>query len=391
MSGTSVDRRRLYLDNAATSWPKPPTVYEAVERYLRECGAAAGRGAYREAVEAGRAVDAARLGVARVLGMTDSRRIIWTANATDALNLALHGMLADHDHVVTTQLEHNSVYRPLRWLRDRRQVRVTVVPCDASGAVDPADVAAALEPATRLVVINHASNVTGTVQPLADLAAVAWRQACPVLVDAAQTLGQFPWPLTEAGPLLVAAAGHKSLLGPLGVGFLAISPDLVTRLQPVRQGGTGTQSECDEQPEGLPERFESGNLNVPGILGVGAGVEYVLRQGIEAISAHHQRLATHLRAELREIPGIDVYGPRAGAPSVGVVSCTVAGYDPQEVAALLDASYSIQVRAGWHCAPQVHRAIGSWAKGGTVRLSVGCWTTDDDIERALAAFRELTT
>lgn len=391
MSGTSADHRRLYLDNAATSWPKPPTVYEAVERYLRECGAAAGRGAYRAAVEAGRAVDAARLGVARVLGMTDPRRIVWTANATDALNLALHGMLGDGDHVVTTQLEHNSVYRPLRWLRDRRQVRVTVVPCDASGAVDPADVAAALEPATRLVVINHASNVTGTVQPLADLAAVAWRQGCPVLVDAAQTLGQFPWPLTEAGPLLVAAAGHKSLLGPLGVGFLAIGADLVTRLQPVRQGGTGTQSERDEQPEGLPERFESGNLNVPGIIGVGAGVEYVLGQGVEQIAAHHQRLATRLREELRAIPGIEVYGPRVGAPSVGVVSCSVSGYDPQEVAAILDTSYAIQVRSGWHCAPQVHRAIGSWEQGGTVRLSVGCWTTNDDVERVLAAFRELTT
>lgn len=253
MDGDRSPTRRVYLDNAATTWPKPEAVYVAVERYQRECGVAAGRGAYRDALETLRTVTAARLGVARLLGAADHRRVIWTHNCTDAFDLALHGLLRTGEHVVTTDTEHNSVLRPLRWLSDERGVRVTSVPCDATGAVNPCDVRRALRSDTRLVVINHASNVTGTVQPLAEIARIVREHGRPrLLVDAAQTLGQIPWDVDVNGPVLVAAAGHKSLLGPLGVGLLYVGPGLESELLPTRQGGRERTAKTIASPRRCP-------------------------------------------------------------------------------------------------------------------------------------------
>jgi cysteine desulfurase family protein len=380
---------RIYLDNAATSWPKPPAVYEAVDRYLREVGAPAGRGAYREAIESDRIVAATRAGVARVIGADDPRRIVFTSGATESLNLALHGWLRPGDHVVTTAVEHNSVLRPLRALSDLHGVRVSHVSCGGTGRVDPDDVRRALRSDTRLVAVVHASNVTGTLQPVAEIAQLARDVGAAVLVDAAQTLGHLPLAVDELQADLVAASGHKGLLGPLGTGILYIRPGCEDRLRSLRQGGTGTHSEDDRQPESLPDKYESGNQNLPGIAGLGAAVEHLERLGIATISAQLDELTSRLRDGLSQFVGVRVYGPAAAKDRTAVVSLTISGYDPQEVAMLLDSTFRIQVRGGLHCAPLIHRAIGSFSSGGTVRLSPGPMNTPEEIDAAVRAIGEL--
>ena len=404
--------RRIYLDNAATSWPKPDRVYDAIDRYQRENGAAAGRGVSAEAGEVGRLVSGARSGVAALLGVRDSRRIVFAFNGTDALNLAIHGTLAGGGHVVTTAAEHNSVLRPLRHLEewdgfptrhmkdtDRTDgletrptaVSVTRVGCGADGIVNPDDVRRALRPDTRLVSITHASNVTGAIQPVAEIVKIAHERGALCLVDAAQTAGELAIDVEQLGVDLLAAPGHKGLLGPLGTGVLYIRPGVETQLQPMRQGGTGSHSELDRQPESLPDRYESGNLNVPGIVGLGAGIAWLAERGIDNVRAHAIALTERLLTGLRAIPGVRVYGPQAAANRVGIVSMTLANFDPQEVALALDTAYRVQTRPGLHCAPLMHRALGTLEAGGTVRFSPGPFTATDDIETAIAAVAAFAT
>lgn len=382
--------RRVYLDNAATTWPKPDSVYDAVDRYQRRVGAPAGRGVYAEAIEVERCLADARRRAAALLGSDQPRRIIWTNNGTDSLNLALHGMLRVGDHVVTTRAEHNSVLRPLRWLIEHRGIEVSYAPCDKTGWVDPADVEAALRPETRLIAVIHASNVTGTVQPIGVIANIARRREIPLLIDAAQSLGQWPLDIPLDGPTLIAAPGHKGLLGPLGTGLLYIGPGLEDQLEPLRQGGTGTLSETDVQPTTLPDRFESGNANVPGLFGLAAGLVEIERRGVPSIRSHHRQLTALLLEGLGRLSGIRIVGGGVAEQQVGVVSCTVDGYSPQDVANLLDSQFGIQVRAGFHCTPMIHEALGTAAGGGTVRFSVGPYNTEDDIQAAVLALAELS-
>jgi cysteine desulfurase family protein len=383
--------RRIYLDNAATSWPKPEAVYRAVEQYQRDIGAAAGRGAYADALESGRLVELARSGVARLIGAGDPRRIVFTHNGTDSLNLAIHGFLQPGDHVVTTAAEHNSVLRPLRDLENCGGVKVTRVSCDSAGQVDPDDIRKALTADTKLIAIVHASNVTGAIQPVPDIGRIARDHGAALLVDAAQSLGHLPISVDEMLVDLLAAPGHKGLLGPLGTGLLYIRPGVESRLRSVRQGGTGTRSEEDCQPQTMPDKYESGNANVPGLAGLAAGVEFVETRGLLAIRRHELALTERLIERLGSTPQIHVFGPSQLAERVGVVSVRVEGYDPQEIAAVLDASYGIQVRAGLHCAPLVHRAIGSFNGGGTVRFSFNPSNTLDEIDAAAAAMIEIAT
>jgi cysteine desulfurase family protein len=384
------DRPRIYLDNAATSWPKPPTVYEAVDRYQRELGAAAGRAAYREASEVGRLVADARRGVARLIGAEDSSRVVFTLNGTDSLNQAIHGVVRPGDHVITTVVEHNSVLRPLRYLEENAGVRVTRVPCDSRGIVDPGDIEAAITPQTTLIAMLHASNVTGALQPAAEVGRIARRRDVLFLLDAAQSLGYVPLSVEELNVDLLAAPGHKGLLGPLGTGVLYVRPGVEERLAPVRQGGTGTNSEDDVQPLGMPERYESGNMNVPGIAGLGAGVDHLTQIGLEAIRQRSVGLTHRLLDGLVKIDGITLYGPVDAAARVGVVSVGVRGYDSQEVSAMLDGAWRIQIRSGLHCAPRMHRSLGSFETGGTVRFSLGHFTTEQDIDTTIAALQEIT-
>jgi cysteine desulfurase family protein len=391
--GASTDNaaepRRVYLDNAATSWPKPEGVYQAVDDYLRNVGAPAGRAGYAEAVEVGSLVADARRQIARLLGVDDPRRVIFGLNGTDALNLAIHGLLADGDHVVTTDVEHNSVLRPLAAWELTRRITVTRVPCDDRGVVDPAAIGQALKQKTRLVAVSHASNVTGAVQDVAAIARLAHDAGALVLCDAAQTVGHVAVDMAALGVDLLAASGHKGLLGPLGTGVLAIAAHVPSQLASVRQGGTGTESESELQPDALPSKYESGNLNVAGIAGLRAGIAYLAERGIANIAEHGRQLTDLLLTGLAEIAAVRVVGPRESAARVPLVSIVVEGYDPQEMALALDASCRVQVRAGLHCAPRVHERVGALAGGGTVRLSLGPFTTAEDIEIACRAVADL--
>lgn len=382
------DRPRIYLDNAATSWPKPESVYRAVDDYQRRLGAPAGRGAYAEAEETARLITGARRSIARLLGAADEKRIVFTQNGTDSLNLALHGLLRPGDHVVSTVIEHNSVLRPLYHLMRRREVTFTLVACGGSGVVDPAEIAAAIQPNTRLIALNHASNVTGALQPAAEVGKLARERGILFLLDAAQSLGAIEIDVRALGCSLLAAPGHKGLWGPLGTGLLYVAPGVEADLLPVRQGGTGLRSEEPQQPDTLPERYEAGNLNAPGVIGLGAGAAEVLSRGVTAIRQHELALLERLVNGLREITKLTILGPQIAQSRVGVVSFTLAGWDPQDLAAALDSHFRVQARAGLHCAPQMHAALGT-APAGTLRLSLSPFTTEVEVDAAIQAIQEL--
>lgn len=380
---------RNYLDNAATTYPKPAAVYSAVDNYQRRIGVAVGRGAYREAQDAQRIVNRCRQRAAELLQAESSERIIVTFSGTDGLNLGLMGLCRPGDHVVTTQLEHNSVIRPLRWLQDRRQVEVTTLRPDPQGRISPDSLRQALRPTTRLLAVQHASNVTGTVQPIEDLVAVAREFQVLTLVDAAQTAGHWPIQLAELPVDILACPGHKGMLGPLGTGLVYIRPGLERTLECYRLGGTGTQSEDDRQPDELPERYEAGNHNAPGLAGLEAGLSFLQDRGVAAIQKRDLELTERFVCGLREIRGVTVYGHDPGVPHVGVVSITIDGLAPQEAASILDESFGIQVRAGLHCAPGVHRFLGTLDRGGTIRFSIGPFTELQHVDHAVSAVSEL--
>lgn len=376
---------RIYLDNAATSWPKPEAVYAAVDRYQRQVGAAAGRGAYADAVEAQRLVSDARRGCAELLGVNDPDRIALGFNGTDVLNLAIHGLLRSGDHVVTTVCEHNSVLRPLADAARQLGVEVTYVGCDGAGIVDPSDVLRALQPRTRVAVVTHASNVTGAIQPIAEIARAVHTTNGLLLVDAAQSAGHLPMNVGELGADIVAASGHKGLLGPLGTGILYVRTGLEALLRPIRQGGTGTHSTSDEPPAEMPHRYEAGNLNMPALAGLAAATRFLLDKTVNAVAAHEAALVEQLGQGLRAIPSVRVFGPGTGIARAPVVSITVEGYDPQDFAAALDSAFGVQCRAGLQCAPRMHAVLGTLPRGGTVRFSMGWSTTRNEIDRTLEA------
>ena len=316
-------------------------------------------------------IAAARRRIAGLVGLSDPTHLIFTTNCTDSLNLVIHGLLAAGDHVVTSVIEHNSVLRPLAHLETTGRIEVTRVGCDDSGVIDPADVKQAIRSNTRLVAIAHASNVTGAIQPIAEIGRLAREAGVLVCCDAAQTLGHVPLDMAAMSVDFLAASGHKGLLGPLGTGILAIRPGAADLLDSTRQGGTGTRSEQTRQPDELPSKFESGNLNVPGIVGMNAGAEYLVQRGIEDMDAHGRELIGRLLTGLRELPGVRVFGPASVTQRVPLVSITLDGYDPQEAALALDVRHRIQARPGLHCAAAMHERLKTVHTGGTVRFSLG--------------------
>jgi cysteine desulfurase family protein len=385
-----TERRRIYLDNAATTWPKPEAVYEAVDHYQREIGAPNGRGAYREAQESNRIVERARQGVADLIGVREPSHIILGLNCSDMLNLAIRGVVRPGDHVVTTVTDHNSVLRPLRAMREEMSVTVTYVPCDGQGYVSPDEVRGAIKPNTRLVAVNHASNVTGAIQPIAEIGRIVQATDALYLVDAAQSLGHVPLDAKAVCADLLAAPGHKGLLGPLGTGVLFIRPGIEHEVQPLRRGGTGSQSDEDRQPDVLPQRYEPGNHNLVGLAGLGPATKFLLNETIESIEAHHAEVGGRLIEGLKEIDGVRLHGPQSmTADRTSVVSITVEGYDPQELAAILEQTHNLQCRAGFQCAPRMHEALGTVPLGGTLRFSPGHTTTLEEIEIAIAAVQEV--
>ncbi|WP_162006526.1 aminotransferase class V-fold PLP-dependent enzyme [Roseimaritima sediminicola] len=370
---------RVYLDNAATSWPKPPVVYEAVLREMRDSGAAAGRGGYGQAVAAADTVTRTRAAIADLIGAETGRSIVITANGTAALNTAILGALPagrvrQPAHVVTTAAEHNSVLRPLWALQTRGHVQMDVVDCDQAGRVDADRVLAAVRPETQMVAVTHASNVTGAIQPVETIGRALEDHPAWFLCDAAQTFGYHAIDVRGARIDLLAAPGHKGGMGPLGTGFLYVAPARAADLVPTLWGGTGGNSQELTMPEAAPERFEAGNLNVPAIAGWLAGLQWLKRQTDRC--EHLAALANQLDEGLQPLAAVRCLGSGGTLP---LRSVTFAGLPPADVGAILDAEFGIQVRTGLHCAARIHAALGT-DPDGTVRVSAGHLTTPEEIE-----------
>lgn len=378
----------IYFDNAATSWPKPPGVVEAMVHFMEDVGANPGRAAHARAVESGRILYGAREAVGELFGAPDPLGVVFGKNVTEALNLALQGLLRPGDHVVTSSMEHNSMMRPLRAL-EREGVRVTVVECSPQGELDPADVVAAIEPDTRLVALNHASNVVGTLLPVAEVGFICRQRGVLLLVDAAQTGGAYPTDVEAARIDLLGFTGHKSLGGPMGTGGLIVGQRVDEKeIEPLMRGGTGSRSEHETQPDFLPDMYESGTPNVVGLAGLAAGVRWVLARGVEAIRAHEVALAHTLIEGLRSIDGVRVYGTLDAELQTATVSFNIAGMAPSEVGLRLDDEYGIMCRVGLHCAPTAHRTIGTFPDG-TVRFGLSAFNTVHEVETAVNAVGEL--
>ena len=372
----------IYLDNAATTWPKPETVYTEMDRFFRLTAANPGRSGHRMAVATELAIQRTRLGLARLFNIPDPERIVFACNATDALNTALKGLLRPGDHVVTSTMEHNSVLRPLKAL-EGRGVSVTRVVASPTGLIDPSAVTRAMRPETRMIVTTHISNVTGTIEPIAEIGSVARSHNVLYLVDGAQSAGTLPIDLAALPVDLFAFTGHKGLFGPPGIGGLCIGVRVEMKdFSTLREGGTGTHSEQDIQPAELPHRFEAGTPNTVGIVGLGAGVEFLAGRGVEAVREQEMVLMDQLVEGLRRIPGLTMYGPADAGDRGAVVSFTIEGWRPADVGAVLDQHFGVACRTGLHCAPEAARTIGTFPLG-TVRLSLSIFNTTEEIDLVL--------
>lgn len=380
---------RLYADNAATSFPKPPEVLAAMADYAQRLGASAGRGSYREAAETGELLARCRQRLATIVHAEAPERIVFTLNCSEAINLALRGSLRPGDHVVTTRFEHNSILRPLHDLASQG-IETSYVPVEGqTGAVAVDDLRGAMRPDTRLLAIQHASNVTGVLQPIEAVARLARSHGVRLLVDAAQTLGHVPIDVQALGIDLLAFPGHKGLLGPLGTGGLYVRPGLEADIRPLISGGTGSVSERPEQPDFMPDKYESGSHNAIGLVGLGAAADWILHRGVASLHEHEKNLCDRFRGGTADIEGLRLFGPPRGEPSVAVFSVRVDGVEPAELSTVLETEFDILTRAGLHCAPWAHESLGTFADGGTTRLSLGSLNTPDDVDRCLAALAEV--
>ncbi len=365
----------MYLDNAATSFPKPDSVHDAVLHAMRSVGASPGRGGYRQSLEAGRLLFQARETAASFFSIADSSRIVFTHNATGALNLALQGTLVGGDHVITTSMEHNSLLRPLYALQ-KRGVEVSIITAGSDGVVSVEEITRVLKPNTRMIAVSHVSNVCGAIQPLQQLTEVCRAHGSLFLVDAAQSAGYLPIDVEKYHIDLLAVPGHKGLLGPPGTGLLYTAPHV--SLKPLIQGGTGTHSMAEEHPPVMPDAFEAGTHNLPGVAGLLAGIEFIADIGLPAIRLHELALLNQAEEALRKIPGVTIQGPTDLSDRCALLSFTATGVDSALLATELDHGFDIAVRAGIHCAPLAHRTLGT-LPDGTVRISPGWFTTSDEI------------
>jgi cysteine desulfurase family protein len=376
----------IYLDNAATSFPKPESVYQALDAFARQNLANPGRAGHKMALAAERALDDCRHLLNQFFDGKEPERFVFTLNATDALNMAFKGVLADGDHVITTDLEHNSVSRPLRALELAGRISLTHVRADGGGTIEPDDVRKAVTPRTRLVVLTHASNVLGTVQPVEEVGRIAREHDLLFLVDAAQTAGVLAIDVQAMNIDLLALPGHKSLLGPTGTGALYAGPR--TRLRAWREGGTGGDSASETQPREMPYFLEGGTPNVLGVAGLSAGIRYVQERGLADLHGHEVALTERLWRRLEELPGCEVFGHRDAARRVGTLSFRSAALPAAEMGGILDQAFDVAVRPGLHCAPYIHRALGTFPEG-TVRVSPGPFSTAADIDHLADALAEI--
>ncbi len=404
----------IYLDNAATSFPKAPGVAAAMSKFLASDAANPGRAGHRMAVAAERMLDEVRLKLTRLFEGQDHHRMIFAMNCTDAINMALKGVLTlegpTKTHVITTVLEHNSVSRPLVAMEAQGQIELTRVTCDDQGFVDPDEIRRAIKPATRLIALTHASNALGTVQDAAAVGRIAREHDLLFMLDAAQTAGAIPISIAAMNVDLLAFPGHKSLLGPTGTGGLYVGsrcpepPDAVAatheaghmdrivarkdQLRPWREGGTGGDSSTPTMPPLFPYYLEGGTPNTVGIAGLLAGLDYVVAQGIDKTIAHERALVQRLIEAISDLPSVKIFGSLDPSRRVGAVSITLQGYEPSDLGSILDDSFDIAVRPGLHCAPYAHRRFGTFPSG-MVRISPGPFNTEADIDAVAHALRQI--
>lgn len=377
--------KTIYMDNAATSYPKPECVYQAIDYFNRHLGGNPGRGSHHRTLQAGTVLLDAREALAGLFNIQDSSRIAFTLNITEALNLALKGLLRPGDHVLTTSMEHNAVARPLHALTGRG-ISWTAVPCAADGSLDPDALRREIRPQTRLICMLHASNVTGTIMPVGEVGCIAREHDLLFILDSAQSAGVLPIDVDAQNIDVLAFTGHKSLLGAQGTGGLYIRPGV--KVLPLKEGGTGSLSEYLEQPEVMPDSLESGTPNTPGLAGLMAGIRYIAETRLERIRAHEQQFTGMLIDGLKEIKGVKLYGPVDIKKQTAVLSFNIGDMDCGEVSYRLDNDFGIITRAGLHCAPLAHRTLGT-LEIGTCRLSPGFFNTREDIEQVIKAVFDL--
>jgi len=378
----------IYFDNAATSWPTPPCVMEALAQFLQNCGANPGRSGHRLAIDAARIVYNTREAIAKLFNVSDPLRIIFTMNVTEAINLALRGYVQPGDNIITSSMEHNSMMRPLRDL-EKTSVQLKVVQCSQNGKLDVDDVKAAIQSNTVMIAINHASNVVGTLQSLSEIGKVARNHNVLLLVDAAQTGGAYPIDMISDNIDLLAFTGHKSLYGPTGTGGLIINERVdINRLKPLKTGGTGSGSEKEHQPQFLPDKYESGTPNVVGLAGLGAALHWISQQDIKNIRSYELKLTAHLISGLQQIRNVKVYGCLDAAHQTATVSFNIDGLQPSEVGLKLDEQLGIMCRVGLHCSPASHNTICTFPNG-TIRFGLGFFNTLSEVDAALSAVKQI--
>ena len=380
----------IYFDNAATSFPKPQEVSAAIINYMNNIGASPGRSGHRLSIEAGRILYQCRENIAELFHVDDPLRIVFTSNATEAINLVVKGFLHSGDQVITSSMEHNSVMRPLREL-EKNGVQIKVIPCSADDSLKPEDIEKAINKNTTLIVLNHGSNVTGTLLPIGEVGRIARKNNILFLVDAAQTAGAYPIDIEKDNIDLLTFTGHKSLFGPTGTGGLVIGKDIdIHKITPLKTGGTGSRSESENHPDFLPDLYESGTPNIAGIAGLNAGVSCILKKGVKDIHQYELHLCNKLIFGLKQIPGVTVYSKDDSGERASVVSFTIIGKSPSDIGLKLDEEYDIMCRVGLHCAPSAHKTIGTFPVG-TVRFSIGLFNTLEDVERAVSAVQKIAS
>ncbi|MFY9447765.1 MAG: aminotransferase class V-fold PLP-dependent enzyme [Dethiobacteria bacterium] len=377
----------IYMDNAATAFPRPQEVTDAVIRWLKHQAGSPGRGRHLSAQRANDQVSRVRRRVACFFGCRDEHRLVFTYSATDALNLAIKGFVKKGDHVLISAMEHNSVLRPLRHLEQEGTISLDIVPCDRRGYLREEMLWLLYRDNTRLVVLNHASNVTGAVQDVSKLGAEIRRRGAYLLLDAAQSAGNIPVDIDRLQADMIAFAGHKGLYGLPGTGGLIIG-ERIKKLRSWRQGGTGFNSLSEYQPVIWPEAFEAGTMNMPGIISMGCGIEFIEEKGLEEIGARQRRHLEFLWEALSKVQGVQLYGPEPNENRIAVLSFTIEGWEPNDIADILQYNYHIQVRSGLHCAPLAHKTLGTMPEG-TVRLSPGYFTRLEELKQVVQAVKNI--
>ena len=379
--------RKIYLDNAATTSKKPEGVKNAILDYYENIGCSPGRGGYEDSIKAGRIILDARTKIADFFNVPKPEQIIFTHNVTYALNMGLKGILKNNDHVITTTMEHNSVLRPLHGLEEKGIIEVDYVKCNKDGSLDPAEIKKYIKDNTKVIVITYASNVTGTIMPVKKVAKIAKENNLYFILDTAQAAGLYDIDFKELNTDILAFTGHKGLMGPPGTGGFAVSEKIAKKMDSLIEGGTGSISDKEYQPDFLPDKFESGTMNTPGIAGLKAGLDFIEKTSLENIRKHELNLSQKFINGLKENKKVKIFGPANHKKQAPTISIQYEDLDMGEMSFMLDDQYGIMTRSGLHCAPFAHKTIGSFPEG-TLRFSIGYFNTEEEIDYTLEKLKE---